>query len=696
MQGNWYNPEKQRILEMVDLADLIGEQLPLKRAGREYKAICPFHDDSHPSMYVNPQKGIYKCFACGAGGNALTWLEKYFHMTRGEAWKLLSERTGIEIHYENRSASRGGTRGGEYGGGDLPGGEESAGEFVDLDPAEIIRAHEVALSFYRTILKHPVHGAVAREIFAGRGINDEMIERFQLGASPGGDMWDGLVRTLNKRGIDIEAFIASGLVSRRRSGDGYIDRFRNRLIFPIHDLLGRPIAFGARQIDTDDDPKYLNSPEHARFSKSGTLYGLHLAQRSIQEKSLAIVVEGYTDVIACHQAGVDNAVATLGTALTRQHATILQRFCDKVVLLFDGDKAGQKAADRAVEIFFQTNVDIKMGMLPEGCDPADILSNGSGRAIFDCVIDDAEDALDYLLRSFGDQMRETAGSVSGTQRVIESFLRRLGLLGFHRMSSIRRDLVIPRLADMLSMDKAKILKAIPRARGRRFEGSDDVGEGSVSEEYGAVVSSGRIDAERGILGCLLVLPGLYFEKCDEVGEGVRARVERIRWSVSSHGELMKRYMIFLEHEDVAAQGGGRIPEFGEPSLDALAADLCYEITKQAEDRGPEYIAFLLHAFLKSIEEYEEVRKITDERDAGDDNQLLIITKLRQLQTTGGRRRVPFLDVQSSGQVSDLDVRDTEGAAKVSAVRSATTVEESFSEPDVVPGEEPIEAEHDDA
>jgi len=652
LQGNWYNPEKQRILEMVDLADLIGEQLQLKRAGREYKAICPFHDDSHPSMFINPQKGIYKCFACGAGGNALTWLEKYFHMTRGEAWKMLAERTGVELHFEERRVRRGGG-GGRGEGGEHGGGNGSGGEFIDLDPAEIVRAHETALSYFRTILKHPVHGVAAREIFEARGINNEMIERFQLGASPGGDIWDGLVRTLNKREIDIRAFVISGLVSKRRSGDGYIDRFRNRLIFPIHDLLGRPIAFGARQIDAEDQPKYLNSPEHARFSKSGTLYGLHLAQRSIQKKSLAIVVEGYTDVIACHQAGVDNAVATLGTALTRSHAMILQRFCDCVVLLFDGDEAGRKAADRAVEIFFQSSVDIKMGMLPEGCDPADLLARESGREAFDRVIEESEDALSYLLRMFRDQVRATAGSVSGQQRVIQEFLSRLGGLGFHGMATLRRDIVIARLADMLSMNGEMILKSIPRARGGRAGADGGVEDSSVMGDRGLAVPSGRIDAERGILGCLLILPRLYFEGVGDGGAGgeggIRERVGRVRWSVHAHGELMKRYGSYLDGLGESVEEFDRLPDFGDSELDELAVELCYQIDKQTKGGEVGCTALFLDRLLKSIDEFEAARAVMEGDGEGGD-QLSRIARLRDLQQKDGRRRAVFLSERPSVHV----------------------------------------------
>ncbi|MFW5652737.1 MAG: toprim domain-containing protein, partial [Planctomycetota bacterium] len=314
---------------------------------------------------------------------------------------------------------------------------------------------------------HEQHGTVARRIFAERHISPEMIDRFQLGTAVGGEhQWDGLVRTLQKRQLDLRPYLAAGLIGRRRSGDGFIDRFRNRLIFPIFDRIGRPIAFGARKIDPDDEPKYLNSAEHARFRKAATLYGFDLAQPEIRRTRTAIVTEGYTDVIACHQAGFTNVVATLGTALTREHGRQLQHLCDTVRLIFDGDEAGQKAADRAVEVFFESDVDVQICVLPGGADPADLLNdNGeAGRQAFAEAIDSGVDAFDYLLRILRRDLEQVEGGVSGRQRVIEAFLGRLADLGFRRMGPLRRGLMLQRLSDLTSLSPEMLLKSMPQQR----------------------------------------------------------------------------------------------------------------------------------------------------------------------------------------------------------------------------------------
>lgn len=669
LQGSkWYNPDRQRILDAIDLADLIGEQLPLKRAGREFKTTCPFHDDSHPSLFINPQKGIFKCFACGAGGNAVTWLERYFNMTRSEAWKLLAERTGIKVEFKpagrrvrqavpppDVSASSA--------------GEASFPDYVDVDPAEIVNAHQTALSFYRAILKHERHGETAREIFADRGISEEMIERFELGAAPGGDKWDGLVQTLAAQQIDLKPFVASGLISQRRSGAGFFDRFRNRLIFPIHDLLGRPIAFGARQIDRDDDPKYLNSPEHPRFNKSATLYGLHLAQREIQKQATAIIVEGYTDVIACHQAGITNTVAALGTALTRQHASILQRYGSRVILLFDGDKAGQRAAERAVEIFFQTNVDIGIALIPDGQDPADLLATEGGRDEFRRVVDRATDALEFLLATFKRQLEEVQPGISGRQRLIEEFLSQLGFLGFHQMLPMRRDLVIPRLAEMLGVPRQTILSSIPKPR-RRYS-NPGAGNGGTDENAATSGQTGPIDvgapagrvlSERGLLGCLLVTPRLLLSDDDGTGQGVRDRLSATSWSSPLHHGLAQRFIELGEafHDGKEAEVPTSLPDFDDDALNGLMNDLYWELERQTDKGDPNLVAYKMKEFCKSLSEFEDARRLgdrsieicTSDHDAELDvikNQLTeSIQRWKDLQAGGGRRRMGFSVPPKSG------------------------------------------------
>ena len=340
------NHERDRIIEATDLVKLIGEHVPLQPKGREHVGVCPFHDDTKPSLSVVTHKGrpFYHCFACGASGDAVGFMMDYHKMTFPETLEALAERAGIELEHAPHAGP-------------------------PSDPATskkaLLRATEAASRWYRRRLLDETVGLEARQLLERRGIDDSMSEAFMLGIAP--DAWDGLCSRIRNStstrdpetrtpSVRVEA---ASLIKPRNEGNGHYDVFRNRLIFPICDELGRPIAFGARSLSNEDQPKYLNSPESTLFDKSRTLYGLHLARKPIIDSGLAIVVEGYTDAIACHQAGFKNTVATLGTALTAAHARNFA-ICNQVTLLFDDKKAGQKAADRASEIFFDCDIDVKI------------------------------------------------------------------------------------------------------------------------------------------------------------------------------------------------------------------------------------------------------------------------------------------------------------------------------------------------
>ncbi|MEM8835276.1 MAG: DNA primase, partial [Planctomycetota bacterium] len=350
-----------KVLEAVDIVDVVGDSVSLKRKGSEYVGLCPFHDDHKPSMYVVPGKQIFHCFSCGAGGNAIDFVMRHHGLDFREALRALADKAGIELEQARRS-----------------GGTESASG-SGVSRGELSDANAMAQSFFRAIFDHPQHGAVARTSAERRGISNEMIERFGIGASP--DRFDGLLQTAQKRGVDQRVLLEAGLLKRSERGKVY-DGFRNRLMFPIRDAMGRVIAFGARRLDEEDNPKYLNSPESDLFNKSRALFGLFEATKAIQRERTAIVTEGYTDVVACHQAGVEHAVAALGTAFTKEHARVLKRLCDRVVLLFDGDEAGQRAADRAIEAFFAEPIDVQIVVLPDGADPDDMLKQEGGRERF--------------------------------------------------------------------------------------------------------------------------------------------------------------------------------------------------------------------------------------------------------------------------------------------------------------------------
>ena len=463
--------DRDRVLDATDIVALIGESVQLRPKGREHVGLCPFHNDRTPSLAVVSHKGsgFYKCFSCGAAGNAIDFMINYHRMDFPEALRHLAQRAGIELASSPRPSA---------------GGQERPDS-----PSSLRRANEAAQRFFRRSLDSDA-GAAARAIVAGRGISPEMAERFGLGAAPAGG--DGLVQYADRlarhsaqargRGADTGtdehpldeatvrgAFEAAGLVRHR--GGHLADGFRNRITFPICDELGRVIAFGARKIDPEDEPKYLNSPESAIFHKSRALYALHLAKRAIVDSRTAIVVEGYTDVIACHAAGITNVVATLGTSLTRDHARVLQRLCDTVVLLFDGDEAGQRAADRALEVFFSATIDVRICTLPDSLDPDDLLRQPGGIDRFRAAVDGSVDALAHLVSRFSAALAERQG-VTPRQRAIEAMLQRLVAMGLGELPPLRRRLVLEAISRAAGLPMAEIERAVPTVRARRTEGTD--------------------------------------------------------------------------------------------------------------------------------------------------------------------------------------------------------------------------------
>ena len=470
---------KRQVQHATDIVALIGEHVALRARGREFVGLCPFHDDKNPSMYVVPAKQIYKCFACDAGGDVFSFVMDYHKMTFPEALRHLAERANIQLPS---------TR--VRGGGEGPSTRE-----------RLIQASQLALAFYQQLLKDPETGHIARQYITDRGISDEMVAAFRFGYAP--DAWDGLVNAIESSHWDRQAFEQAGLIGARNNGPGYFDKLRHRLIFPICDALGRPIAFGGRKLRDEDEPKYLNSPESELFNKSATLFGLDLAKKPIIDARTAVIVEGYTDVIACHQAGVRNVVATLGTALTVEHARVLRRFSDRVILLFDADEAGQSAADRALEIFFNEPLDIQIGILPDGLDPADLLAKDDGLPRWTQSCDAAVDVMTFAFGRLADAY-ERADTMAGRQRIIEDYLRRLVQLGFRKLEPIRRGMVIPQLADLLRIDAGTLNDVI-----RGFDGAARAREPGAAQAADAPRLSARGQAEQQFVGCLLNRPDLF-------------------------------------------------------------------------------------------------------------------------------------------------------------------------------------------
>lgn len=442
--------DRTRVLDASDIVEVVGDHIALKPKGREFVGLCPFHDDHRPSMNVVPHKQFYHCFSCGAGGDVFDFVMRFHGMSFREALEFLASRAGVEL-----TPWRPG-----------PGSQAPAEPGVTRETLRA--ANRAAQDFFRSILAHAEHGRAAREVIAARGISPAMAELFGLGAAP--DRWDGLLTTVRHLGMDEAPFAEADLLKTRQDGSGRYDAMRNRLVFPILDRLGEPIAFGGRRLSDDgDEVKYINSAETRLFKKHATLYGLHAALRPIQNARSAVVVEGYTDVIACHQAGITSAVGTLGTAVTAEHARVLRQLCDTVVLVFDGDEAGMRAAERGLDVFFMEPVDVRVAVLPAGQDPDDLARTMEGAAALRTAVEDATDALTFRFDRLGAKLRER-GHEPGSNaraRAIEEEVARLAELGMAQLPPIRQQTIVRRIASLAGVEESTVVAAIPRGRRAR-------------------------------------------------------------------------------------------------------------------------------------------------------------------------------------------------------------------------------------
>ena len=572
MSNHSASSDRDRVLAATDILSVIGEVIALRPKGREHVGLCPFHEDRSPSMAVVTHKagfggsGFYKCFACGAAGNAIDFVMNYHRMEFIEALKFLAAKAGVELTPFQPSRPR------------------REGEPTRDD---VMRANALAEKFYRRVYADPEKGAKARAEVERRGFEPEVVEGFGIGAAPARSdaLVEGIQKAIKAAGSDyppFDAFVQAGVVRPARTGGGHIDLLRERLVFPISDELGRPIAFGGRKLDPEQEPKYLNSPESPVFHKSRALYGIHRAKRAIVERKQAIVTEGYTDVIACHRAGFTNAVATLGTALTREHARVLRRMADTVVLLFDGDEAGQKAAERALEVFFSESVDIKICVLPDNLDPDDLLRSEGGAARFEEALRRSSDALPFMASRIRRQFE--GRGLSARQQAIEQTTAKFVDLGLNAMNGLRRQLVLQTMSELFGVSTSDLDRLARSLRPRGGVADDpspttQTATGTIIEVHSLPGSAARrrarVLAERRLLGILCLDPAAANVAVDVLGAGKLPLSEAI-----APEEFVEpgHSAIFAAIRD-AAEGGRALSfdallgEIADPSLKRLVSDL---------------------------------------------------------------------------------------------------------------------------
>ncbi len=417
-----------QIRDRVDIADIVSHHVSLTKAGQNLKGLCPFHQEKNPSFTVSPSRQIFHCFGCGAGGNVFTFLTRITGGSFPEVVRDLGRKVGVEVEEAAAHA-----------------GPQSA------HTNRVEQLNQAAAAWFQQNLRDDRVGAGAREYLLSRGIQQTTIDQFGIGVAPA--EWDGLLKELTKKGFPHGDLATAGLVVARESGSGFYDRFRARVMFTITDLRKRVVGFGGRVLG-EGMPKYLNSPDTPLFKKGQTLFAFDHAREAIARTKTVIVVEGYFDAIALHQAGITHAVATLGTALTPEHIQVVRRFATNVVLLFDPDAAGVRAALRSLDLFVNSGLGVKVITLPAGDDP-DTFIRKEGPEAFARLEATAPSLLDYALDHSVTQA--AAGSLEDRIRSVDEVLRILQ----KSEHPIEREERIRVVAERLGINQSRLIERYP-------------------------------------------------------------------------------------------------------------------------------------------------------------------------------------------------------------------------------------------
>ena len=452
----------QHVKSSVNIVGVVGESVRLKKRGADnYAGLCPFHNEKTPSFNVNERLQIYKCFGCGKGGDVFSFVMEMQGLSFPEVLEMLAERHGIPM-----PAKR-------------------SGEFADAESrlrAALYRMHELAQDLFRKELRGP-QGSAVRSYLDKRGVSPETQERFGLGYAP--ESGSRVLGILEREGVTREQMEASGLVSKRRDGSGYFDRFRDRLIFPIHNERGKVVAFGGRALRDGQQPKYLNSPETPIYKKTSVLYNLHRSKETIRRENRALLVEGYMDVIGVDRGGVALAVASCGTALTAQQARMIRRHAEAVIVNFDADTAGQSATERSIEILLEQDLNVRVLTLPDGLDPDEFCSRHGGERYRE-LLDSAPDYYFWLAdRARGQNDMSTAeGRVAAFQTLVPA----INLL----RDRIKRVALVDDLAEYLRVESGLVRQHLKRSVSERR-----------ADPIAVAPNSGFSPSEEGLIALLL-------------------------------------------------------------------------------------------------------------------------------------------------------------------------------------------------
>ncbi|MEM7007832.1 MAG: DNA primase [Thermodesulfobacteriota bacterium] len=412
----------------LSIIDLVESYTSVKKTGKGYVGLCPFHDDTNPSMHIDDEKGLFHCFSCGAGGDIFGFYMRYNNLSFPEALTELAKKAGVQIERKSESAPK------------------------KSPNSALYKINAVAAKFYRKTLLDSPRGQQGRSYLKKRGISEETSKEFIFGFAPEG--WDNLSKFLAKNKVPLGIAEKVGLIVKRKNADGYYDRFRNRLMFPICNVDGKVIGFGGRRVNEEDEPKYINSPESDIYQKRKSFYGINKSKDSIRHEGRAILVEGYTDFLSLYSLGFKNVVATLGTSLTREHVSLLKRYTENVIVIFDSDESGRKAAMRSLDVLLEEGLLPHVAALPSGKDPDSFITE-MGVEKFEALLDNSTSWVEFFIDMSIDRYKKGRTTLNEMVRSIVELLEKL-------RDPVEKSLRIKKTAEMLGIQETEIYSMVKR------------------------------------------------------------------------------------------------------------------------------------------------------------------------------------------------------------------------------------------
>ena len=543
---------KELVRSSTNLVDLVSETVSLKpiHGGRDFIGLCPFHDDKNPSFHVYPDRQTYRCWVCDQGGDCFRWVMEIEKLPFPEAMESLARRARLEVPKKKR---------------------DDATSDNQLKKTDSLAVVDWAVNLMHSTLRTSAKAENAREYVKKRKLSEDTVRNFRLGYHP--EDWNWFLDQARARFTPAQ-LVAAGLIQERNNGPGYFDNLVGRLVFPIIDERGRPVAFGGRVLpggNIESDAKYWNSLESTIFHKRRTLYAFDRARETIRRSKTAIIVEGYMDCIACHQAGVTNAVATLGTAMTEDHVRFLRRFAEKVVLVYDSDKAGQDAAERSISRFLAEDLDLRILSVPSGKDPADYLEDHTSEEFY-ALTASASEAWEYKLHSI--LQRISINTIAGRQQVLNQMMEFLaasqGLAG-----SIREDMILRNVCGRVQVDERMARQQLKELRGQtQKKGFTRRDAERQPVELKTRVENALERAEREVLEIILT--------CPESIDVIRHQIGADDFENARHQRLLD-LCIDVWKED------GDLPELGRMIIaaesDSDLLSLINAVVDSAEEKG---------------------------------------------------------------------------------------------------------------